>query len=144
MLFGVAGGLGDYFDVDPVLIRVIFVVLGLMFWGVIVYVALALLTPQEDAAAPAVTPIETATQNLQTIGQEAVQAADKARAELTRRGIDQRRATAFGLLLVLVGAFILASNFGWLGFGFWGKWWPLGVMVLGGILLIAAQNRKPR
>jgi len=48
---GVAGGLGEYFSVDPVAVRVGFVVLAVMpwFWGaaVAVYVLLWLLVPEK-------------------------------------------------------------------------------------------------
>ncbi|MBX3042955.1 MAG: PspC domain-containing protein [Candidatus Kapabacteria bacterium] len=46
---GVAGGLGEYFDVDPVIIRVIFIV-SLFAWGLslIVYIALWIFVPLSD------------------------------------------------------------------------------------------------
>lgn len=47
MLFGVAGGLADCFDIDPVLVRVGFVIAGLRSGiGVITYVIPAILTPR--------------------------------------------------------------------------------------------------
>jgi phage shock protein PspC (stress-responsive transcriptional regulator) len=50
MLAGVAGGLGEYFDVDPTLVRVGFVVLGLMGGlAVPLYLAGWLLLPAEGA-----------------------------------------------------------------------------------------------
>jgi phage shock protein PspC (stress-responsive transcriptional regulator) len=55
-LFGVAGGLGAYFSVDPVLFRIGFVVATLMGGvGAVAYVAAAILVPTEDRIpAPAV------------------------------------------------------------------------------------------
>jgi phage shock protein C len=51
-LAGVCGGLGQYFDVDPTLIRVIFVLaslfLGAVVGGMILYVILWILIPEED------------------------------------------------------------------------------------------------
>ncbi|MGH2557221.1 MAG: PspC domain-containing protein [Actinomycetota bacterium] len=45
-LAGVCGGLGEYFGIDPVLIRVGFVVAGLMGWGVLLYVVLWIVLPK--------------------------------------------------------------------------------------------------
>ncbi|MCL2673949.1 MAG: PspC domain-containing protein [Defluviitaleaceae bacterium] len=48
-LLGVCGGIGEYFDVDPVLIRVIWVVATIVtgfFWGIAGYIACALIMPR--------------------------------------------------------------------------------------------------
>ena len=49
IFLGVAGGLADYFDVDPVLVRLAFVIIGLASFGkgLLVYLLLAILMPQE-------------------------------------------------------------------------------------------------
>lgn len=49
MIAGICGGLGDYFDVDSTLVRVLFLVL--VFSGVwpIVYLLLWLVIPREPA-----------------------------------------------------------------------------------------------
>src|SRR4029079_12309570 len=55
VLGGVAGGLGDYFNVDPLLIRIGFV--GLMIFGgagLVLYVVAWLLTPAEGQEASSV------------------------------------------------------------------------------------------
>ena len=59
VLAGVAGGLADYLDVDPSLVRVVWVILALFSGGafLIVYIVMAFVVPQEPweglaAAAP--------------------------------------------------------------------------------------------
>jgi len=49
VVFGVLGGLGEYFNVDPVLLRVIVVLLSFMTTGfpIILYIILAFIIPQE-------------------------------------------------------------------------------------------------
>lgn len=45
---GVCGGLGDYFDQDPTLIRILFVAAVLLFGtGVLLYVVMAIVMPDE-------------------------------------------------------------------------------------------------
>ncbi|HMT30656.1 MAG TPA: PspC domain-containing protein [Bacteroidia bacterium] len=47
-IFGVCGGLGYYFDIDPTIIRVIFLVAVLGFGtGLLVYLVLALVMPED-------------------------------------------------------------------------------------------------
>lgn len=50
ILFGVCGGLGEYFKIDPVMIRLIFILSFLLGgWGMLVYLASALLIPNNPA-----------------------------------------------------------------------------------------------
>jgi len=54
MLFGVSGGLAEYLNIDPVLVRLFFVLLALSTgWGFIVYILLAILMPEEKPVAKA-------------------------------------------------------------------------------------------
>lgn len=47
-IFGVCSGLGYYFDIDPTVIRVIFLIAVLGFGtGVLVYLVLALVMPED-------------------------------------------------------------------------------------------------
>lgn len=46
-IFGVCGGLGEYFDIDPTIIRVIFLGALIMFGtGFVLYLLLALVMPK--------------------------------------------------------------------------------------------------
>jgi phage shock protein C len=42
---GVAGGMAAYFDIDPTLVRVGWVVAGVMAWGIFAYLLLWLIVP---------------------------------------------------------------------------------------------------
>jgi phage shock protein C len=45
-LGGVAGGLAEYFNVDPTLVRVAWVVAGAMGWGILAYILLWVIVPE--------------------------------------------------------------------------------------------------
>lgn len=45
---GVCGGLGEYFNIDPVLVRVIFVMLLLAGVGIISYIILWVVVPKKE------------------------------------------------------------------------------------------------
>jgi len=50
MIGGVCGGLGEYFDIDPTLVRLLFIVgafLGIPGALVLVYLAMLIIVPQE-------------------------------------------------------------------------------------------------
>lgn len=52
MLFGVCGGFGTYFDMDPTLVRLVFVLLTLATGiGLVIYLIMAIITPQEPEGA---------------------------------------------------------------------------------------------
>lgn len=54
MIFGVSGGLAEYLNVDPVLVRLFFVLLALSTgWGFIIYILLAILMKEEAPVAKA-------------------------------------------------------------------------------------------
>jgi phage shock protein C len=45
-LAGVCGGIAEYFNIDPILVRIGFVVAGLMGWGILLYVVLWIVLPK--------------------------------------------------------------------------------------------------
>lgn len=50
-ILGVCGGLGDYFSIDPTLIRVLFLIALLGFGsGLLLYLILAVIMPEENSA----------------------------------------------------------------------------------------------
>lgn len=51
---GVCGGIAAYFRIDPALVRVAFVVAGLMGWGVVAYLILWIALPRGPVTTPAV------------------------------------------------------------------------------------------
>lgn len=123
---GVAAGLAHYFEVDPVLVRLIFVALALANGlGVLAYLILWLVVPSEA--------------QLEMTGEEAVRAnIDEMRARV--RGLGARlRGTSqstvlVGIMLVLVGAvFLLEALIPGLHAG---NLWPLALIVVGAYLLL--------
>lgn len=54
MIGGVCGGLGEYFGIDPTLVRVLFVVGTILGWGVLLlaYLILLIFVPNEPFETP--------------------------------------------------------------------------------------------
>jgi phage shock protein C len=51
---GVAGGVAAYFALDPILVRVAWVIAGLMGWGIALYIILWIVLPEGPASTPAI------------------------------------------------------------------------------------------
>ena len=52
ILFGVGGGIAEFFNIDPTIVRILFVVLTLFSGsGIIIYIVAALIMPQKEKLA---------------------------------------------------------------------------------------------
>lgn len=73
MVFGVAGGLAEYLRVDPVIIRVVFILLAFASGiGVLVYLILALIMPRAEATVSE--PLAVVKDNIKTAPRETSEA----------------------------------------------------------------------
>ena len=138
VIAGVCGGLGHYLDIDPTIVRVVFVLLGIADGiGVIAYLALWLLTPVEGSA-PAVTDSgETVRAGAQEIAEKVQEIAGKAEEigagirKAAREGQPHSGGIVIGMVLVAVGTIFLLQNLNI----FWFR--RIGLHVLWPVILIA-------
>jgi phage shock protein C len=147
LISGVCGGLGDRFDLDPSIVRIAWVLLGLLTGVlpfVVLYVILAVAIPEEPpgiveslaAAPPQGTPGAAA--------YAAARAAERAarrsarRAERAQRGGDRSLVALVGIGLVAVGGVLLLER--WFHVE-WAVLWPLAIVALG-VLVIAGAARR--
>ena len=105
---GVCGGIAEYFDVDPTIVRLLWVLITLMGGsGFLLYIIAMIIMPVNP---------EHIVSNQQTV---------------VTYPPDKRR--FFGVMLILIGAFFLLMNVGW----FWGfSWWSFSKTILLPTLLI--------
>jgi len=52
MLAGVCGGIGEYFNIDPTVIRVVWALLGFTGTGIVAYIACAVIIPKKGDVYP--------------------------------------------------------------------------------------------
>lgn len=165
MLAGVAGGVAEALDADPSLVRIIWAMLAIFTGGiaVLVYIVMAIVVPEAPmgwSASPvggpasmgpdapggtAANPPGTATPGTspgpnETPGSYWATAREaRLAARRARRGgsSDSSRAGFLaGLVLIVVGAFFLIREV--LPWFDWNLWWPIGLILLGGLLLVFA------
>lgn len=140
MLFGVAGGIAEYFDIDPVLVRVGFVLLTFVnLLGLIGYVILATVTPKSEVSVPDAG--DTARQNISDMPGELASAGRRAGEQLRSHAYGGARWLLIaGAVLIVTGVWFLLVNFGIRSI-FLAAFWPMALIVAGGLLLLLALRR---
>lgn len=119
MLGGVCGGLADYLNIDPVLVRLAFVVLVLASGlGLVVYLLLWAIMPAPSQAQPAIRVMDEGVSDP---------------AQLKSRFSP---AATVGIVLILFGGFFLLSQMGWVNSAFW----PL-VLIGAGLFYLIRRGR---
>jgi phage shock protein C len=129
MLGGVAGGLADYFDFDPTVMRLLVVLAALLSGGVVIiaYIVMWIVIPEAPT---------TPTSGSGGTGDGAANAAG-----VTEVHHDDRTQVV-GIVLIAIGALVLLNQvaffntFGWRVMRFW---WP-ALLILGGLALLAARR----
>ena len=131
MLTGVAGGMAEYLRIDPVIVRLLWVLAAVLTsgLGLLVYLALAVITPslpRQELDAEGETAGTAAADDETGVGREQRTGATYAP---VRNGV----AVVVGSALIVIGAVALASQFGW--FDAW-RLWPLALIAIGGVLIL--------
>lgn len=136
---GVCGGIAEYFEVDPVLVRIVFVLFffvgGAAFLAYIIGMIIMKRQPQEGEE-----------------GQETSDAKSVDAEVVTGEGSKPARANpgslVFGLILIAIGSFFLLENlhifrgfYWWFRHNFW-DWVIPGIVVAFGVALIVRSTDK--
>jgi phage shock protein C len=156
MLFGVAGGMAQYLDIDPSIVRIVWALLTLAGGaGLLLYIVAAVVIPE----APVGWTSSTASVDQDRSGPAAAGAAGAARGAGAstasgasgepgpawgyRAGLDRRErgggAVVLGLVLVGLGAWFLLQRFIPASDGDF--LWPVVLLLLGGALVIGSLRR---
>ena len=141
MLLGVAGGMARYLDVDPSIVRIIWVLLVLAGGaGVLLYIVAAIVMPEEPPGwAPAAAPPGAGTPGSAS-GPSASGASWRYQAGRERRDRGGA-AVIFGIALIALGAwFLLRRLIPQIDSD---VVWPVVLVILGGALVIGAMRRRP-
>lgn len=139
VVFGVCGGLGDYFNLDPTIIRLAFVLITLAGGaGFLAYIILAIILPQEGAEP--VDGQEVLHRNLEDLRTRAREVAGEVRDDLSSPTVRPRHWTRSqelaGIVLIGVGVLFMAGNLGWFAWVNWSIFWPLLLVLLGVAILL--------
>ncbi len=135
IIAGVAGGIAEYFEIDPVIVRVLFVITALFNGiGLIAYIVLWIVAPDEYRVIITPTP-DAAKESDQQVEHEQLTDNQKDPASES-----EKRGVVAGAILIGLGLIFLADNF----FPFFSikEFWPLVLVAIGTGLLLNANKRK--
>jgi phage shock protein C len=144
VISGVAGGVAEYLDVDPSIVRVVWALLALITGGVffVLYIVMWIVVP--EGAASADTPAESGAAGVDPVtGQPGAASPSTWSAQPLHR---HRRGSGggswvVGLVLIGLGLYFLAREYvTWIDVN---RLWPLGLVLVGVVLLFAAMRRRP-
>jgi len=148
MLFGVCGGLGKYLNMDATVIRIVAVLLALCGGiGLLVYLIMAIIVPLEASQQKTTQGIieENAADIKDTaekLGKDIRRAFENKESKSEDGGGQfERRRNVLGIILIGIGAVVLASSI-----GFW-SWFNGGVvaalaLIAVGVVIILSLRRK--
>jgi phage shock protein C len=143
---GVCGGIAEYLQVDPTLVRVFFVISIFLTAGLAIlgYIVLLVLMPQPGAHPPFVQQTASTAPGDPAAGSTAMGETTvmtrPAPAPEDPAAAERRRAT-FGYFLVALGIVFLLANLGAFRIVRWDLVWPL-VFIGAGALLLAQRVRR--
>jgi phage shock protein PspC (stress-responsive transcriptional regulator) len=145
LFLGVCGGLAEYFMMDSTLMRVICVLIMLATGGagIVAYFVLAILMPREgQPAGPASG--EVIRKNVEELRHTARDIADGLKDGLKPAPRPSLRREPFiaGIVLIVLGIVFLLATFGVWNWLSWGRLWPLFLVLIGVLIIVAMFRRR--
>lgn len=142
---GVCGGLAEYFDMDPLLIRLLFIILVIVAGGgVLLYIILWIITPEKPVFSdqPQNRPNMENQQENQEIPKDSYENHPKEAPIKHDSGERRHKGSLIGaLVLITLGALFLADEF--IPHINFGDLWPIILIVIGiGLLLNSVTGKR--
>lgn len=110
MVAGVCGGLGQYFNLDPVIFRLLFLIFAFSGFGVLLYLIFVIVVPERPVGEPE---------------------------PVISGSLDSGRGREIlALALIAFGLVVLANNLRIFSTPEWGQLWPILLILGGGFLLL--------
>jgi phage shock protein C len=136
VIAGVCAGIADFFDIDPTLVRIAFVLITIFGGGgIILYIILWLIIPSEESNG------EISRDNIKKGTGEIKAQAGKFAEDAKEFSRTQNSRVLLGAVILILGIVLLLQNLGI--FRFFNLWrlWPIILIILGYIVL-ARRNGK--
>lgn len=132
MLGGVCGGLGEFFEIDPVIFRLLFIVSAFLGGGIILYLVLWLIIPEPNNSDD---PKETVKKNAEEIEKKAKEATNNLVSQDNSKII-------WAWLLIILGLVFLLDNL--ISFNIFelirlDVFWPVLLVILGIYVIVKKE-----
>ncbi len=118
MIWGVCGGLAEYFGIDPTIVRIIAVVLAFASGaGILAYIILAIVVPLENSRVTE--PKDVIKENVEEMKETASQIGQEIRSTFVSKEdtseeatkARHRRRNTLGIILIVIGILFLLASF---------------------------------
>jgi len=148
MLWGVCGGLANYFDIDPTIVRVIAVLLifanGL---GILAYIVMAIIVPLEGSKVT--TAREAVKENIEEIKTSATELGSEMRSTFAKKEseakdmeeVRNRRRMLLGIIIILIGIVCLVGMLDIFWWFHWGLLLAVVILVIGLLIIFSTVRR---
>ncbi|MEI8143797.1 MAG: PspC domain-containing protein, partial [Candidatus Berkelbacteria bacterium] len=134
---GVAAGLGEYFDIDPSLVRLAFVIVVLMGGiGLAIYIVAWVVIPNEPSTTETKTGADEIKEKAETIASEIKSATKDLRNDVRRRHDSK---AIFGMIILIIGLLLLFQNI--IGVNLWHNFWPVILILIGFAVMINSLKK---
>ncbi|MFC2072167.1 PspC domain-containing protein [Chloroflexota bacterium] len=148
MIWGVCGGLAKYFDIDPIIVRIIAVLLLFANGaGILAYIILAIVVPLESSEVTE--PKDVIKENVEEMKETASHIGHEIRSALAREEgtseetarTQHRTRNVLGTILIIIGIIFLLSSFNLLWWLRWTYLWPLIIVAIGVLIIFSTRRR---
>ncbi|MFC1899237.1 PspC domain-containing protein [Chloroflexota bacterium] len=148
LIWGVCGGLAQYFDIDATIVRIVAVLLLFAGIGIPAYIVLAIVIPSEESRATE--PKEAIKENVEELKENASALGEEIRSTFEKNEeetpevaqLRNRRRSFFGAIIIIIGAIFLLNtftNFWWFR---WTTLWPLILIAVGILVIVSTRKRS--
>jgi phage shock protein C len=137
VLGGVAGGIGEYFEIDSTLVRLLIALSFLSGFGFVAYILAWLIIPQDPSCKDSKSGAEEIKEQAEKVASDIETAVKSEKKDY--KGSAESLRFWIGLTLVFFAVSLLLQNI--FGFELWHNFWPI-ILVAIGVVLIAGSYKK--
>jgi phage shock protein C len=135
VIAGVCAGLGEFFQIDPTIVRIIFIIITIFGGGgILLYLILWLIIPSQKADSQLTK--DNIEKNAEEIKDKAQQFAKDMKINTTNLNSRQ----LFGIIIVVLGIMLLLGNFGFISFRYIWKFFPAIIVIILGVFILKKRG----
>lgn len=142
VIAGVCGGLGDYFKVDPIFVRLIFIFLALLDGlGVIFYIIFIFVIPKQGEGS---LDIKETKEKIEEFGKEVTAHAKDVAGKIEKdsKGFLKDKRKVAGVVILLVGVFALLNKFILISWFRWDIFWRVALIIVGLYIVVKSTKKN--
>ena len=133
VISGICGGIGEYFNIDPIFFRILFVIF--LFAGgasILLYIVLIFVIPEEEGK----NAVESGKEEIKDLADKAKQEAQKIATQTKGSNIVTTGRVVVGLLVILLGLIMLLRQLFPVPWFRWDLFWAMVIIAVGLIIVV--------